>query len=439
MMHNKQLTWVFGLLPMLAVLTGASALAEEAARRIVGVYHFPDMPLKSLEPRIENDRRIFLGGMSDLWHDRGTPQNRFWMLTDRGPNGEPNVEGRKRRTFPVPEFTPLILHVEIAEGRARVLRAIPLVNEAGKPVGGVSNLEDRDETPYDFDGRQRLPCNPDGLDPEGLVRLSNGDFWLAEEYRPSLVRCNSEGKVLRRFVPAGVKLEGAGYPISNCLPAILARRKANRGFEGLAVSRDEKTIYAVMQSPLENPDRRAGSASRNVRLLAFDVGRETPVAEYLYRFEPAAKFASTGKKPKPSALKLSALAVLDDGRLLSLERTNAATHLYKINLAGATNLLGSRWDQPSTSPALEELDHPAAAGVKAVAKSLAVDLSKHSDIPAKVEGIAILDARTIAVANDNDFDLGGFDAAGRNISAGVKSRIVVLRLDKPLFQPTQKR
>jgi hypothetical protein len=418
----------------LVVLSGANASADDAARGLVGSYLFPDMPLKTLEPFIENDHGIQLGGVgSDLWHGPGDPPNRLWMLCDRGPNSEANVAGEKRRTFPVPDFTPLILQVEINDGKLKILKSIPIVDPGGKPIGGLPNLETADETPYDHDGGRRLPVNPGGIDPEAFVRLSSGNFWLAEEYRPSLVHCDSEGRVLRRYVPAGVKLDGCPYPVSDCLPAILARRKANRGFEGLTIGRDEKILYAVLQSPLENPSPRAANKSRNVRLLAFDIAQDRPVAEYLYRFEPAEMFASGGKTPKTSALKISGLAMLGDGTLLVLERTDAVAHLYKVNLAGATNLLGSRWDQPATSPTLEELDDPAAAGVTALSKSLAVDLSKFPNLPEKIEGIAVLDARTIAVANDNDFDLSGFDAAGKNIAAGVKTRVLVLRLDAPLF------
>lgn len=402
---------------MLVFLPDVARSAE-----IVGVYVLPETPLSSVEPFIENDRGIALGGIgSDLWHGPTDPPNRFWMLTDRGPNGELKVDGRKRRTFPVPDFSPIILHVELAEGKIKVLRTVSLVDSAGQPVGGVSNLEEVDETPYDFKGRKQIDYDPNGLDTEGLVRTPQGDFWLAEEYSPSLLRCDANGKVLKRYVPQGVKFDGTRYPIAECLPSILARRQSNRGFEGLTLSRDGKTLYAAMQSPLSHPDRKTSNRSRNIRILAFDVVAERPTAEYVYQTEADARDA-----------KISSLTMLNETSMLAMERSGGAAKLYRADLSGATNLLGSSSDDPAVVPSLESTTDLAAAHVTAMPKSLVLDLSRLPNVPDKIEGVAVVDPSTIAVANDNDFDLGEFDFDGRNQPRRVRSEVVVIRLDSPL-------
>ena len=121
-------------------------------------------------------------------------------------------------------------------------------------MGGLSNLDVKDEPPYDYQAETQLPYNVNGLDTEGLVRLKNGDFWVAEEYSPSILKVDPSGKVVKRFVPQGLELPGADYPIVEALPAVYGKRKINRGFEGLALSPDEKTLFLVLQSPLLNPD-----------------------------------------------------------------------------------------------------------------------------------------------------------------------------------------
>jgi hypothetical protein len=392
------------------------------AAKVAGVYILPDTSLASVEDWIKNDRKILLGSVGgDLWHEPKDPPNRFWMVSDRGPNGKLVNDEGKKRTFPVPEYTPLILYVETRDGEMRILKKVPIVDSHGVPVTGLPNVKGHDEKPFGFDGRQRLPYNPNGLDTEGLVRTAQGDFWLAEEYGPSLVHCDGGGRVLKRYRPEGQKVEGTGYPIASALPGILARRKKNRGFEGLALSRDGKTLYAAMQSPLQNPDSRAGSLSRNIRILALRIAEEKPVAEYVYQLEPAA------------STMISALAMLPDATMLVLERTSSAAWLYRVDLAKATNVLGSKWDDASTSPSLEATAELSAAGVVPLLKTLAVDLSKLPDMPEKIEGVAVIDARTIAIANDNDFDIGDFDAAGNNRGTGVKNRIGIIRLASPLF------
>ena len=117
------------------------------------------------------------------------------MITDRGPNSEVDVDGETHRTFPVPDFTPLILHIKAEGGELSVLEAIPLTTTDGASVTGLSNLEGPDEAPFNYAGTEPVAYNEAGLDTEGLVRISDGAFWLAEEYRPSVVKVAADGEV----------------------------------------------------------------------------------------------------------------------------------------------------------------------------------------------------------------------------------------------------
>lgn len=415
----------------------ATPLATDQAA-IVATYTLPEIALASLqnerlpEHAIANDRGMFLGGIgSDLWQGADDPDDEFWLVTDRGPNGEIDVEDETRRTFPVPDFTPLILHVKAADGALEVLEALPIVNQEGAPVTGLSNLEDIDEPPFDFSAQEALDYNPDGLDVEGLVRAADGGFWLAEEYRPSLVKVDARGKVLVRHVPAGIELPGAGYPVKGTLPAIYGLRKDNRGFEGLALSGDGKTLFALLQSPLLNPDEDTGEASRVGRILAVDAESGAPVAEYAHFFEDANAFDPAVEEGDQNQMKLSGLVWLDDGMLLALERTDEVARLYTLDLSGATDILGSAWDDPETSPSLESLEDLSAAGVTPLGKMLLVDLEALPGMPDKIEGVTVIDDSNLAVINDNDFDIGTFDEAGQHVGAGKQSHLLVIETAMP--------
>jgi hypothetical protein len=402
---------------------------------IVETYILPDIPLASLQNQalpdypIADDRGMVLGGVgSDLWQGPDDPDDEFWLVTDRGPNGQIEVDDEDRRTFPVPGFTPLILHVKAADDALTVIEAIPIVNEAGEPVTGLSNLEESDEKPFDFAAAEALTFNPDGLDVEGLVRTADGNFWLAEEYRPSLVKLDASGKVLARYVPEGIELPGAGYPVEETLPAIYGLRQANRGFEGLALSGDGTTLYALLQSPLSNPDEDTGEASRVGRILAIDSATGAPVAECAYHLEAANEFDPAIDEDDQNEMKLSGLVWLDETTLLALERTDEVARLYTLDLTDATNILGSTWDDSATSPSLESLDLQdlAAAGVTPLAKTLLVDLEALPEMPDKIEGVAVVDGETVAVINDNDFDIGEFDEAGQHVGEGKQSQLLVI-------------
>ncbi|MEU6425537.1 esterase-like activity of phytase family protein [Microbispora sp. NPDC046973] len=412
-------------------LTAAGTAAADPAKGpvVVADVTLPAPALKQAQPSIADDRGVRLGGVGSGLFPAGRP-GEFWLVTDRGPNGQPTVDGDKRRTFPVPDFAPAIVRVALAGGTAKIKQYIPIAGASGRPVTGLSNQAGHDETPYTWDGRTALPYNPSGLDVEDLVRTRDGDFWLVDEYGPSLVRVSPDGRVLERHVPVGLGLTGADYPVKETLPAILASRQQNRGFEGLAISSDQRTLYLAVQSPLAIPDKKAAKKSRFGRILTFDLRGRKVTGEYPYRFEDVTTFDPKVNGDQ-SEMKISGLAYAGPGRLLVDERTDNVARVYSIDLTKAANLLGGPYDDPKTSPSLEEL--AAASGLGLPAKSLVLEPNALvPSLPGKIEGLAVLGPRTIALANDNDFGLGDFGPDGRLIDSGVPSRLVVVRLARAL-------
>lgn len=442
MVKSKPRIWEIIAASLFAVAALGSAEPCRAQSKVIATYTFPDTPIKGfqnkrLEGSVANDRKVLLGSVgSDLWHGPKDPRDEFWMVTDRGPNGQIAVDGRNRRTFWVPEFNPTIVKVKVEDKAIRILDAVPIVGRSGKPVTGLPNLKGVDETPYNYSAQEVLPFNPNGLDTEGLVRTSTGDFWLSEEYSPSLVHVDRTGKVVKRYIPEGLKLEGVDYPVAHALPAIYGKRKINRGFEGLALSADEKTLYVALQSPLLNPDPKTGNASRNTRVLVFDIAGEKVTAEYVYRFDVSKEF-DPNPKNTPDEMKLSGVIALNPTTLLILERTDMIAKLYSVDITQATNILGSKWNDAKTAPTLEALADPSSVEVRVLPKSLVIELNSLAGLPEKIEGIALLDQKTLAVVNDNDFDSeeNKYDSEGNNLGKGKKTQLLVISIDKPLPVP----
>lgn len=77
------------------------------------------------------------------------------MLTDRGPNFDIlNSAGKVTgNVFPVPNFTPTIVHVKLTAGNIEVLRAIPLVESHGLAVTGLPNDKDDEQAYANTDGK----------------------------------------------------------------------------------------------------------------------------------------------------------------------------------------------------------------------------------------------------------------------------------------------
>ncbi|GAB7102416.1 esterase-like activity of phytase family protein [Streptomyces phaeofaciens JCM 4814] len=418
------------------VTTGPAAAGTPSGQaRVVRTATLGDIPLgtfsnKLLPGTVDDDRGVDLGGIGSDIYPAGR-KGEFWTVTDRGPNGQIKVDGTKRRTFPVPGFDPAIVRIRVCGDTVRVLEAIPVTTRSGKAVTGLSNQQGRDEAPYSYDARTPLAPNPNGLDTEGIVRAADGTFWLTDEYGPSLVHVSARGKVLTRYVPEGLKLTGTDYPVVEALPSVLLHRKINRGFEGLALLPGGDLVLAV-QSPLSLPDTDAGEASRTARLLRFSPGKKAVTAEYAYRFDPVNVVDPS--EDDTSELKISSVVAVGGDRLLVEERTDKAARLQVVRLGRSANILGGRWDDETTSPSLEQLDDPAAAGVPVLAKRLVVDLGQVAGVPGKIEGVARVDHDTLALINDNDFGMtdgtGAFDAQGRLVDSGIETKVTYVRLPR---------
>ncbi|MDH6552987.1 esterase-like activity of phytase family protein [Streptomyces sp. SAI-041] len=416
---------------------GPATGAPADGARVVRTATLGDIPLGAfsnglLPGTVDDDRGVDLGGIGSDIFPAGR-KGEFWTVTDRGPNGQIKVGGTKRRTFPVPGFDPAIVKIRLCGDAVEVLDAIPVTTSSGRAVTGLPDQQGRDEAPYDYRALTALPYNPDGLDTEGIVRAADGTFWLVDEYGPSLVHVSARGRVLTRYVPGGLNLTGADYPVVEALPSVLLHRKINRGFEGLAQLPGGDLVLAV-QSPLSLPDTAAGEASRTTRLLRFSPKKKAVTAEYAYRFDPV-DVVDPGEDDT-SELKISSLVAVGGDRLLVEERTDRAARLQLVRLDRSSNILGSSWDDDTTSPSLEQLADPAAKGVPVPAKKLVVDLGTVAGVPGKIEGVARVDDDTLALINDNDFGMtdgtGAFDTEGRLVDSGVETTVTYVRLPRRL-------
>ena len=87
------------------------------------------------------------------------------------------------RIYPLPGYAPSIHRVMILDDASfRVTDVIPLKDRDGRPLNGMPNplAVATTETPLDGKGR-RLSRDVHGIDAEGIVRLADGTFWIADE------------------------------------------------------------------------------------------------------------------------------------------------------------------------------------------------------------------------------------------------------------------
>jgi len=163
-------------------------------------------------------------------------------------------------------------------------------------------LRDPDERiPFELvneDTPERLLTGGD-FDPESVRRDRRGDLWFGDEFGPFLLHTDARGKVLEAPIPLpGVR--SPDYPSSTPAPN-LAR---SNGFEGMALSRDGRTLYPALEGPVTGDD----PSTR--RVYEFDLrARRYATRHRIYRVADPGHLVSD-------------LTALDDRRLVSLERDN---------------------------------------------------------------------------------------------------------------------
>ena len=287
---------------------------------------------------------------------------------------------------------------------------------SGQPFTGLLP-DSSDAEPRMKDGRR---C----LDPEGLTLMKDGNLFVCEEYFPSVLQFKPDGTFLSRFVPPDNYLprNASGKVDFRPMENRTEGREDNRGFEGVALSPDGKTIYAILQSALTQDGGREAGATR---LLAFDALTGTPRAEYAVRFTDPASLGERAQKLKGKNLVFSDLLCLPDGKILALERDNRGQDgstdpkkaifksVYFLDLAGATDLL-SLPDKPYSLRKADPKFKPLTADqpIQYVKKTLLFDFENldlpsqglaWDQVPEKWEGLALLAPDRLLVIADNDF------------------------------------
>ena len=350
------------------------------------------------------------------------PPGRIWAVGDRGPNLKvkdarklygaehlaqlAGVSGAK--IMPRLDLGPEIAELQVLGDRVELVRAIRLTGPDGQPVSGLpvpGSAHIRTEPTFDLSGRPLDP-DPNGLDTEGIAATADGGFWIGDEFGPTLVRIDAEGRLLRRLVPEGTALHAQPTP-EPCLPALAARRQINRGFEALAISRDGASLFLAFQSPLAHPDEAAHEAAAHVRLWRLDAESGAVQAQFLYPLDAPESFGrdqAQGEFERKD-VKVSEIAALESGALLVLERGSQTTKLYRVDLDERL-ALGPEHLDPATRPTIEE-QSGAGEPLPALTKTLLFSSDDHPEVARDLEGVAVLSATELILVSDNDFGVEG--------------------------------
>ncbi len=324
------------------------------------------------------------GGISAIDHVSG---DEYVLLSDRGPN-DGAVPYATR-------FHLATIHLP-TNGSAPQLQLTAtrlFTKTSGQPLVGAANALKKGED---------HPCR---FDPEGcrLVRRQGPEMQLAvsDEYGPRVDLFDRSGQRVEKLkVPGRFEIDHPHGDAAEEARENQNGRQPNGGFEGLAVSPDGKTLYAMMQRPLiQDGALVAGRFSGQLnRILRIDLETES-TTEFAYPLD------------SPDAVVCELLCV-DEHRALVLERDSVSGKVAQIKRLAMIDLQAASdiSDIKSLPSRPEELP----SGVRCVTKRPFLDLLAPrfgifgDKTPAKFEGLTfgpdLADGRkTLLVAVDNDF------------------------------------
>lgn len=363
----------------------------------------------------------------------------FYALTDRGPNGDgPSAPAPGNpatmltsKIFPAPSFVPSIGIITVGKnGGAQLKSLTPLsvsasVKASGRPfdaaaVGFSGEVPLSDTLVYDA---AKGGYDVNGIDPEALVNdTARGVLWASDEYGPFIAKIDpATGRILKKYQPGAAATD---------LPAVLAKRRPNRGMEGLTLDAASGKLHGFLQSPIDDGKATPpGGKSSNVkdiaafiRWLEFDPATETSKM-YAYPVD-----GTLYDKSRTGNAKLGDVVSLGGGKFVVIEQGKYAdgkVHnvLMLVEIpASATDIVAFGSDLEKSSITTAAVGSANYANVVTLKKTRLFDLNAAGWVAEKAEGLSLIDDSTLALINDNDFGLRSvlLDANGKFVDGSLE-------------------
>ena len=264
------------------------------------------------------------------------------------------------------------------------------------PKGYTCPTADRQLTGTDFDL-------------EGMQVAPDGTFWFGEEFGPFLLHTDAQGRLLEAPVPTpGVK--------SPSNPTLRPGEKPNlpdsKGYEGLAISPDGRTLYPMLEGSTQE-DKDAGKGA-DLRIYT------APITKKGARFGSYVRY-----RMEDPANAIGDFIAVNDTQFLAIERDSkqgAEAKFKKVFLVDTAKVKPGGYVAKTLLVDLMNLADPNGVGGDATKNG------RFSFPYFTIEDVEIIDAKTIAIMNDNNFPAMG----GRGENVVDVNEYLEITLPKPL-------
>jgi hypothetical protein len=287
----------------------------------------------------------------------------------------------------------------------RVHRVKPDTRTGKVTVLGGFNLSDPDhKVPFALTRADRVLTGAD-FDVESIVRVADGTYWVGDEFGPFLLHFSATGRLLQAPVP----LAGVQAPENPHLNGAQPTLGSSKGFEGLVRGVDGRHLYPLTEGTV------TGDTPGDLRFSEFDLrkGRYTG-KRFVYRLESTSHAIG------------DAIAV-DRHRFLVVERDGGqgdTAKFKRIYLVDTRDRDDDGLVDKTLVADLLDLANPKGLGGFGTTFRFPFQT---------IEDLALLDDRTVAVLNDNNFPFSN----GRTPGKPDDNEFITVRLSAPLHADTR--
>ncbi|MDO8702728.1 MAG: esterase-like activity of phytase family protein, partial [Undibacterium sp.] len=272
-----------------------------------------------------------------------------------------------------------------------------------------------------------------GIDTEAVVfDAARGVLWVSDEYGPFILKIDlATGIILKKYQP------GAG---AADLPAVLLKRRANRGMEGLSLEVASGKLHGFVQSPLD--DGKASYVLPGAAVASNESIKDYAKFNRWVEFDPSTEKTRLFAYPidstqyasgKTGNAKLGDLISLGGGKFIVIEQGagidgKVFNRLMLVQIpANVTDIAALGSDMEKSSMSGVAVNAANYANVVTLKKTLLFDLNGAGWLAEKAEGLALVDDNTLALTNDDDFGLRTivFNASGKEIEGADITKCTV--------------
>ncbi|GHH11093.1 glycosyl transferase family 1 [Streptomyces lanatus] len=314
--------------------------------------------------------------------------------------GFSGVVNRRDGTFEVLSDNGYGNKANSADFLLRVHRIKPDTRTGKVAVLGGFNLSDPyRHVPFPLTRADRVLTGAD-FDVESIQRMPDGTYWMGDEFGPWLLHFSAKGRLLE----APIALKGVKAPENPYLNGAQPDIAGSKGFEGLVRSVDGRRLYPLLEGTVN------GDTPGDLRFSEFDLRTRAYTGKrFVYRLESTANAIG------------DAIAV-DRHRFLVIERDGGqgdTAKFKRIYLADTRDRDGDGLMDKTLVADLLDIADPKGLGGSGETFRFPFQT---------IEDVNLVDDRTLAVLNDNNFPF----SSGRTAGKADDNEFITIRLSAPL-------